>query len=103
MKDTIVTEEHYRLDTLNLANEAGKLLLEKNWNLRFKFPEVFWSETILVTGGLDALVQFAQNEASRLWLKLLDERTGKRCTIAQFCAGVLPMLEECTDQSLTNH
>lgn len=96
MKDTIVTEENYRQDTLNLANEAGKLLLEKNWELKFMFPEVLWSEHILVTGGLDALTQFAQNEASRLWIKLLDERTGMKCTIAQFCAGVLPMLEAYT-------
>lgn len=77
---------------IKLRDTADSLLREQKWELKFEFPTVFWRQDVLVTGNLDALVQFARNDDSRRWLQLLDERTDRECTIAMFCFMVLPML-----------
>ena len=78
---------------VKLRDAADELLRQQKWNLQFTFPSVFWRQDVLVTGDLDALVQFAGNDDSRRWLQLLDEHTGHEATIAMFCMMVLPMLQ----------
>ena len=88
-----VDEASYFEDVSKLRDAADQLLREEKWSLSFAFPEIFWRTDVLVTGNFDALVQFALDEQSKRWLRLLDERTGHKCTIAMFCMTILPMLQ----------
>lgn len=86
-------EKSYEASARNLEAKARELLAERSWDLRFNFPALLWDTSMMVTGALPALEQFARNEDSRNWLQKLDELTSHECTIAQFCMVVMPQLQ----------